>query len=415
MIFGGSTESSKNILEKARHEEESPEGSADCLPQDTGKKGKKPVKGHGRNSSSSYTGAERVSVSHSILKSGSPCPLCPKGKVYGVKTPGTVLRFVGRAPVEATVYELEKLRCNLCGEIFTAGLPESAGEKKYDEKGGAMIALLKYGSGFPFYRLEKLQSSLGIPLPASTQWEIVEGVAEKISPVFEELKGEAAQGEVIYNDDTVMKVLDLLKNNDEEERKGIFTSGIVSTVGERKIAIFMTGRNHAGENISDILNERESGSEPPIQMCDALSRNESKTFKTILANCLVHGRRNFVDVLPNFPKDCEYVIDALGKVYKNDELARERNLSPEERLRFHQSESGPVMEELHQWLKKQFEEKKVEPNSGLGKAISYMLKHWEKLTRFLEVAKAPLDNNICERALKSVILHRKNSLFYKSE
>jgi transposase len=162
MIFGGSTESSKNILEKARHEEESPEGSADCLPQDTGKKRKKPVKGHGRNSSSAYTGAERVSVSHSILKSGSPCPLCPKGKVYGVKTPGTVLRFVGRAPVEATVYELEKLRCNLCGEIFTAGLPEDAGEKKYDEKGGAMIALLKYGSGFPFHRLEKLQSSLGM-------------------------------------------------------------------------------------------------------------------------------------------------------------------------------------------------------------------------------------------------------------
>ena len=108
------------------------------------------------------------------------------------------------------------------------------------------------------------------------------------------------------------------------------------------------------------------------------------------------------------------MLEALSVPYRNDAIARERNLSPEERLLFHQAQSGPTMEELHAWLARQFDERRVEPNSGLGGAISYLLKHWEKLTLFLRVAGAPLDNNICERALKKAILHRKNALFYKT-
>ena len=90
-------------------------------------------------------------------------------------------------------------------------------------------------------------------------------------------------------------------------------------------------------------------------------------------------------------------------------------MTPVQRLHFHQANSGPLMEKLHLWLGKQFDDKKVEPNSSLGKAITYMLNHWDELTLFLRVEKAPLDNNICERAIKMAILHRKNSLFYKTE
>ena len=73
------------------------------------------------------------------------------------------------------------------------------------------------------------------------------------------------------------------------------------------------------------------------------------------------------------------------------------------------------MQQLHDWLKRQLDEKLVEPNSALGGAIRYMLNHWEKLTLFLRQAGAPLDNNVCERALKKAILHRKNALFYKTQ
>ena len=136
--------------------------------------------------------------------------------------------------------------------------------------------------------------------------------------------------------------------------------------------------------------------------------------QTILAHCLAHARRNFVDVYDRFPESCRYLLEALAVVYRNDASARERGLSPQERLEFHQRESGPPMQQLHDWLKRQLDEKLVEPNSALGGAIRYMLNHWEKLTLFLRQAGAPLDNNVCERALKKAILHRKNSLFYKT-
>ena len=372
----------------------------------------------------SYIGATKIKISHESLKPGDGCPKCQKGKVYASVAPRRLVRIVGQAPLGATVYEMESLRCNLCLEVFTAQTPEGVGEKKYDETSGSMIALLKYGSGFPFYRLEHLQGSVGIPLPASTQWEIVHEVAGIVEPAHGELIRQAAQGEVLHNDDTTMKILALMKeanakpgdadSEEAPERTGIFTSGIVSIGGGRKIALFFTGHKHAGENLSDILAQRASELGPPIQMCDALSRNVPEEFEVLLGNCTAHGRRKFVDVFANFPEECRYVLETLGEVYKNDALAKEQGMTAQERLAFHQTHSGPLMEELEKWLKDQIAERKTEPNSGLGKAISYWKNHWKALTLFLRVAGAPLDNNVCERGLKKAILHRKNAMFFKT-
>lgn len=296
--------------------------------------------------------------------------------------------------------------------------PEEVGKGKYDESSKAVIALLKYGTGMPFNRLEILQGALGAPLPSSTQWDLVEQIGNAVYPAFNELTRKAAQGDIVYNDDTTNRVLDLIKENKtkgDNERTGIFTTGIVSTTDDVKIAVFHTGRRHAGENLNALLQKREAQLGPPIQMADALDRNVPKDFKTILSNCNAHARRNFVDVTWCFPDECRYVIEALAKVYKHDAIARKDSMSPNQRLVYHQENSAPVMDDLKCWLKAQLEKKLVEPNSGLGKAIKYMLNHWEKLSLFLTVAGAPLDNNLCERCLKRVILSRKNSLFYKSE
>ncbi|MBC8458299.1 MAG: IS66 family transposase [Deltaproteobacteria bacterium] len=422
MLFGATTEKAKNVLETSDKEEDSDEsktssGKSEDDPEGKKEKPGKKRKGHGRNGASDYTGADKISVPNTGLKSRDPCPECLKGKVYKMAIPKVVVRIAGNAPLAAKVYEMEKLRCNLCGQVFTAKEPDNIGDEKYNETAGTMIALLKYGSGFPFNRLEGLQDSLGIPLPASTQWDIVERTGDRIHPVFRELIKQAAQGEVIYNDDTTMKILALMKENNEDEssRKGMFTTGMLSMINDRKIALFFTGRKHAGENMADLLEQRQSGLSPPIQMCDALSRNVPKDFRILLANCLAHGRRKFVDVAWNFPEKCQYVIETLGQVYKNDEIAKDKNMSPAERLLFHQAESGPLMEQLKTWLNEQIDENKVEPNSGLGQAISYMLKHWGALTLFLREPNAPLDNNLCEQAIKKAILHRKNALFYKTE
>ena len=372
--------------------------------------------GHGRNGAGAFCGSRKLDIAHPKLKHGDRCPECGKGNVYGQKDPKVLVRIVGQAPLAATVYSLQRLRCGACGQVFTAPEPEGVGPEKYDETAAAMIAQLKYGSGTPFYRLEQLEGQLGIPLPAATQWEVVEEAAELIKPARDELIRQAAQGEVVHNDDTSMRVLRLTRER-ADERTGVFTSGIVSTGQGWKIALYFTGPKHAGENIADVLQQRAKHASPPIQMCDALSRNVPKLptgVEILLANCLAHGRRQFVEVAANFPDECRYVLEMLGQVYGHDAEACERGMRPEERLQFHQERSGPVMEQLHRWLEAQFAERKTEPNSGLGKAISYLLRHWRPLTLFLRQAGAPLDNNIVERALKRAVLHRKNALFYRT-
>jgi len=149
-------------------------------------------------------------------------------------------------------------------------------------------------------------------------------------------------------------------------------------------------------------------------MSDALAANTAGDFKTLLANCLAHARRGFVEVANDFPEECRFVLETLGDVYRTDAVAKEGTLTPAQRLALYQRESGPRMEELAAWLEEQVRERRVEPNPGLGAALKYMRKHWPKLTLFLREPGAPLDKNVCERALKKAILHRKNSLFYRS-
>ena len=209
---------------------------------------------------------------------------------------------------------------------------------------------------------------------------------------------QAAQGEVLHNDDTTVKILELMNkqtpqfsdDDTEPSRTGLYTSGIVATRDGHRIALFFSGRRHAGENLAQVLKLRAAELGQPIQMCDALSRNLPGDLKTIVANCLAHARRQFVEVYDRFPDECRHLLEALKVVYGNDVDARDRGLSPEDRLRFHQQHSQPTMELLHQWLKRQFDDRLVEPNSALGGAIRYMLKHWEKLTLFLRKAGAPL-------------------------
>ena len=427
LLFGAETEKTAAVTGRAA-ESTAPGGPAAGGRDDAAAaKTRDKPKGHGRNGAEDYPGAKRVEVSHEALNAGDPCPSCDRGTLYGQPQAGIALRFTGQAPLQVTIYELEKLRCGLCGEVFTANLPEAAGLDKYDPTVAGMIAVLKYGNGLPFNRLAGLQENLGMPLPSSTQWDIVAEASSLIQPAYDELIRQAAQGHVLHNDDTTVKILELMGErakaaaassqaaSDQPERTGLFTTGVVATSEGRRIALFFSGRKHAGENLRDVLLHRATDLPPPIQMCDALSRNRPPELETILANCLAHARRQFVDVNEHFPTECRHVLEALQVVYHNDQLAREQQMTAEERLQFHQQASGPTMAGLREWLKRQSEQKLVEPNSGLGTAINYLRKHWEKLTLFLRVAGAPLDNNICERALKKAILHRKNALFFKTK
>jgi len=431
LLFGPRTESTRGVLDERADQVQGASSAHDEQGgSPAGKGGKEPGekrRGHGRNGAGTYTGAQKIEVAHESLASGGRCLVSGcDGKVYRCREPGVIVRVRGQAPLVATRWELEKLRCNLCGEVFTAKTPEGVGTEKYDAESKAMVGLLRYGSGLPFNRLEKLEGNVGVPLPASTQWEMVEQCAQKLEPAYAELIKEGAQGKVLHNDDTPMRILglgDLRKAGTalgaEEElfegRTGIFTSGIVSIGEGHRVALFFTGRRHAGENLSRVLQNRAAELGPPIQMCDALSRNVPREAPSLLANCIAHGRRPFVELARNFPDECRTVLESLRSVYRNEAIAKKRSLSDQDRLSFHQKESRPVMEALKSWIEGQFQQRTVEPNSGLGDAFQYLLNHWEKLTLFLKEPGAPLDNNVCEQALKKAIRHRKNSLFYKTE
>ena len=425
LLFGARTEKKSQVFGKDKPDDksESDDGAdtpaaadADDTPVSADqRKTKKKRPGHGRNGASAYEGADKHPVAHESLRHGGPCPECPKGLVYRQSEPKVLVRIRGMAPLMADLWELERLRCNLCGEVFTAAAPPDVGEDKYDETATAMIGLLKYGCGLPFFRLGKLEASLGIPLPASTQWDIVARAAGRLSFAYEELIRQAAQGDVVYNDDTAMKLIELDKAQVERGRKGVFTTGIVSTGEGRSIVLFLTGQKHAGENLADVLARRAEERGPPIQMSDALPSNTAGGADTIVANCNAHARRRFVELADAFPDQCRHVIDELAKVYGFDKEARLQEMTPEQRLAHHQEHSGPVMTALHEWFDEQLEQRKVEPNSPLGDAIGYMQRHWDELTLFLREPGAPLDNNTCESALKRPILHRKNSLFYKTQ
>lgn len=337
--------------------------------------------------------------------------------------PKVIVRVTGGAPLTAKVYECERLRCGSCGKLFSARPPPDARGPKYDERAAAMIALLRYGSGLPHNRLSKLQASVGIPVSPSTQWDVVDKAALAPTAAYEELMRQAAGGKLVHNDDTKMPVLSLTGRrraeeappDDPDDRTGMFTTSIISKLLDgRRIALFMTGRPHAGENLTKLLGLREPALGPPIQMCDGLDRNLPHELATIVANCMGHARRKFVDVADNFPSECLHLLQELAKVFRHDKHCRNKAMTPGERLAFHKAHSLPVMNALKTWCEAQLDERRVEPNSGLGDAINYMLKRWDRLTLFCRRAGAPLDNNICERALERAIVHRKNSYFYRS-
>lgn len=373
-------------------------------------------KGHGRLGADAYPHAEKVEINHPTLKAGDPCPESCGGRLYNID-PGIFIHVIGQNIAKVLRYETEKLRCNLCGLVVKADLPDDVKKRKYDFRFKAILAIQKYFGGVPFYRQEDFQKMLGFPLPDATQWDLIEQLANVVYPIIGALEVVAACGELIHNDDTSVRIVEIIKANKrdpERKRKGMFTSTIYARAGPYEIVLYYSGTKHAGENLAKILEKRLKHLPSIIHMSDALAANLTEDFLNLIAKCLAHGRRKFTDIELFFPLECAHVINEIGKVYLHDKEAKEHNLVAEERLTYHQEHSGPVMEELKNWLTRQLEEDLVEPNGGLGKAIKYLLRHWEGLTLFLREAGCPLDNNICERMIKIAIRLRKNSLIHKT-
>jgi hypothetical protein len=388
---------------------------------------KPPPPGHGRHGADVYRAAQTVACRHEALAVGERCPACGRGRLYQLP-PGVEMRLDGNALLSAVRYELEKLRCSACGQVFTAAVPSVAGTEKYTARARAILALGRYYLGLPWYRLEGFQALVGVPVADATQWDQAEMVGDCSHPIFKCLETLAAQGEVIFQDDTPHRILTLIEENQQararaqaqgkakpEERTGMQTTALIVQVGERRICLYYTGRRHAGENLAALLRKREPDRGKPLVMSDALSSNNAEEDALIRCHCLAHGRRKFSELDEAFPVESAVVVNALKDVFDHEEYTRAEQMTAQDRLAYHQRTSGPIMQQLQRWLEQQTVERLVEPNSSLGKAIAYLREHWDTLTRFLHEPGAPLENNVAERALKLAIRQRKNSLFYATE
>lgn len=453
MFFGKKTESYKNIKKQtpdALKDKETQSQTADESSTPTDAQGdasatsaentpKKPDqstddpkqekrKGHGRRSLNDYDFSKITCIIHGTLKVGDVCPLCGLGKVYDWD-PEAILVFKGQSPIRAEAYCAQGLRCNKCDAVFRAKFPkEVITQSRADFSSRALACLAKYQLGTPLHRLERWQNVMNVPISDAELWEWTESVALVLFPVYKALIRVAAKGEVIHNDDTSAKILELMAENDlvakkqaenelkgvknENFRKGIYTSVLLSKVEGREIVFYCTGRKNAGENLDDLLDHRSKDLPKPVQSCDASTSNAPERHKTEVAKCFFHARHNFCELLEVWPQEALTAIEMINTLFMNDR--KTKAMTPEERLQYHQKHSASVLKQLYQYCNDLIKNNIVEPNSGFGKAINYLNNHKEGLSLFLKNGLAPLSNNSGERSVKAKVLIRKNSYFYKS-
>jgi transposase len=346
------------------------------------------------------------------LAEGDVCPCCGKGKLYHSEG-RKLLSFTASSPVEVNRFTKEVLRCNACGREHMSNKKIT----KWDASARSSIALQKV-SGMPFHRLSKLQSLYNTPIAESTLWQQVSDMwFESGQFVCGTLESYLSESETLSSDDTKARILEVIQENKalpEKERRDCNSTVICGSVEGRDVVLYVSADRHCGENLGMLLKDRRS-QEPVKLMTDASAQNKpvlEKDVEIIALKCLVHARRKFYDLLDFYPDECRYFLNEVSEVYKHEEICRD--YSDAEKLQYRKEHSQIHIKNIYGKIEFLFENRLVEPNSNLGRAMQYWINHQEGLCRFLEVETDEIDNNKSERALKSIILQRKNSLFFSS-
>lgn len=241
--------------------------------------------------------------------------------------------------------------------------------------------------------------------------------------IYEQLCGLAANCNMLQVDDTGAKILAVINANKQlaEDEKGrachtTVISGL--TEGSHKLVIYMTANKHCGEHLQGLLGKRhaEKAEHYLKIMSDASSSNLAGMdgSKIIASNCWAHGRQKFVDVRDNWQHECDYFLSEIKAVYANEAHCQSNRYTEQQRYKYHRVHSRKHYKNIYAKINELYAKKIVEPNSDLGKAMNYWLNNRKGLGMFLRVKGIPLDNNASERALKDMILQRKNSLFFKT-
>lgn len=364
---------------------------------------------------------------HENLEPGDQCLACLQGKVYPFREK-VIPILIGRSPLAFEEHRLQTLRCNACGEIFEPKLPEDIPKTGHSMPSAqAVLTIMHYQIGVPFASISKFQKMFDQKISVSQLWDAIEHAAKAIKPIYHELNQQSANCYLFYTDDTKARILSHYpenkknrdkkkRNKDPDDRVATYTSLIIGCTSEgHEIYQYFHGRKYAGENLADLLIQRDLLNGKPIQMKDASTMNAPTNIEVFEAKCNAHAIRKFKDLKSLYPKECEEILKRYVKVSKKDKDLLGERVTARDRLANHKEFSLPLMKEIKSYMKGLIDNKKIEPNSTLGEAIAYFTSHYKELTAFCHIEGAPFDNNKCERGLKMVIRLRKTSMFYKNK
>jgi hypothetical protein len=283
--------------------------------------------------------------------------------------------------------------------------------------------------GMPWNRLADLQRLYGVRVSTSTMWAQCSGVwGDCASFIFDALVDEVSRARELYVDDTGARILEVIADNKklpQKERRACHTTTVCATricpetKAKSEIRLYITDKKYCGENIVPIIKKKylENPDHYVALIADASSQNIPHVDKELLLNiiivgCIIHGRRKFFELLDFWPEECKYFTEEIAHIYRIEDECR--HMDSKKRLRYHKRYSSLHIKNIYKKIKQLFDDKLVEPNSDLGKAMNYWIKNKKSLTMFLRVKGVELDNNKSERSLKTIIVQRKNSLFFNS-
>lgn len=399
---------------------------------------KKKAKGHGRNGASAFVNAKHFVHALAVGLVGALCSACGLGRMTRYREK-VIIRVIGQPLFAPELHHLEQARCRVCGRVVRAeaprGLLEGVGTSYivYDWSACAMLVVMHYFAAAPFKRLEALHEGWGIPLPDANQWNVVDQTDDLLLPLYRAIEQHGVQkATTLRIDDTGSMVvalarqiqaelaaLELVGQSTKSVRTGINATGVLLETAQGSIVLFFTGRHHAGEVLDQLLKRRAPtpGSPALVKVTDGASKNFDHQHRGELveATCNAHAFLKFHDIKDKHPREHSLAGEVYKAVFDNDDEAKARGLTPEERMLFHRERSKPLMERLKGMCEEKLRNKLVEPSSALWEPLSFIINQWSRLTRFYEVPGVPLDTNLVEQKLIIPVRYLAASFNYKTE
>lgn len=336
-------------------------------------------------------GLESEEVTHELPPDELVCPCCG-GELVPLAGEAEVSELI-TATVRAFVRQLHKrlkYRCACNGAVVTAPGPlRLLPGGRYSPSFAIEVAIAKYHDHLPLERQSHIMKRDGLLTDSQTLWDQLDALAVHLEPTYEAIIAAILSEAVIHADETRWP---LLANGKTKENKLFQAWGLVAPELVAYRILDSRGKAAAASVLGDFKG---------VLMADGYTVYQSLAADGafVVANCWAHARRKYVECEENFPEEAGVALGMIRELY-----AVEREATPETRQKLRAEKSAPVVDALMEWARSTV----TLPQSGIGKAIAYMLRLEQGFRRYLSDPRVPIDNNRCERALRGLVLGRKN-------